>query len=67
MGAALPWAALLEAGLGRLRLTPEAFWALTPFEIGLMLGGGGERAMARDELSRLMARFPDARGDDEHG
>jgi uncharacterized phage protein (TIGR02216 family) len=50
-----------------LRLTPEAFWALTPFEVGLMLGGGGERAMARDELARLMARFPDARGDDEHG
>lgn len=48
-------------GLGRLRLTPDIFWSLTPKEL-LLIAGGGSRsadALSRDALGRLMQRFPD--------
>ena len=49
-------------GLGRLRLSPDAFWAMTPRELaaaaaprGRAAGPAPDRAM----LDALMARFPD--------
>ncbi|TNJ46727.1 rcc01693 family protein [Phaeobacter sp. B1627] len=58
--AALDWPALMRAGLVGLRLTPEAFWRLTPAELRLMLNLDPDAApMDRDRLSRLMAAFPD--------
>ena len=39
--------ALMQAGLRSLRLTPAAFWALTPAELALMLGQGAAMATPR--------------------
>jgi uncharacterized phage protein (TIGR02216 family) len=53
----------MAAGLGRLRLPPSEFWSMTPRELASALRGGLglalERPMARGDLGRLMARFPD--------
>ena len=42
----MDWAALLRAGLRGLSLTPDAFWALTPAELQLMLGSEAGRGSA---------------------
>ena len=61
----LDWAGLMKVGLGPARmgglgLTPDRFWALTPAELALMLGiEPGTRAMTRDRLAELAARYPD--------
>lgn len=48
-------------GLGRLRLSPCAFWSLTPRELaaaaGLLLPQG--QSLRRGELEALMRAFPD--------
>ncbi|MGD9862297.1 MAG: rcc01693 family protein [Pseudodonghicola sp.] len=57
----IDWPALMRAGLQGLRLTPEAFWRLTPAELALMLGQGAGRApMNRAGLEALLAQWPDA-------
>ncbi|MFK7877436.1 MAG: rcc01693 family protein [Paracoccaceae bacterium] len=53
------WPALMRAGLIGLRLPTDQFWDLTPAELRLMLGAGGESPMQRDGLSALMRAFPD--------
>ena len=56
----MEWAALLRAGLGRLGLTPEAFWRLSPIELRLMLGAEAVTApLDRRRLAELAAQFPD--------
>ncbi len=56
------WAGLMRAGLRELRLCPRDFWALTPFELLLMLGReGGGTTMARARLEELARAYPDAR------
>jgi uncharacterized phage protein (TIGR02216 family) len=52
----------LHFGLGRLRLSPAAFWALTPKELAALSGAlqpldGIDRAA----LSALMRRWPDTK------
>lgn len=53
----------MAAGFGLLRLSPAAFWALTPKELAAALrvsGGGAMIAVpSRRELEGLMQRFPD--------
>lgn len=51
----------MALGMGRLRLTPDVFWSLTPKELLLMAGGGwrGSDALQPDGLAELMRRFPD--------
>lgn len=44
MSSGLDWSALMRAGMQGLRLTPEAFWALTPAEFQMMLGEPGQAA-----------------------
>lgn len=62
----LDWPGLMKVGMGPahiggLGLSPERFWALTPAELALMLGiEPGARAMSRDRLAELVARYPDA-------
>lgn len=55
----------MAAGLGLLRLAPAQFWSMTPRELTAALDGGlglgRPSAMARGDLARLMARFPDRR------
>ena len=58
----IDWAGLLRAGLLGLRLTPEAFWRLTPVELRMMLGADrGGPALTRARLEELAAAFPDRR------
>ncbi|WP_373353215.1 phage tail assembly chaperone [Pseudoroseicyclus sp. CXY001] len=56
---ALDWPGLMRLGLGRLRLKPAEFWALSPAELMVMLGIEGGGAMGRERLADLAARFPD--------
>lgn len=47
---------------GVLRLSPQAFWSMTPRELNCALEalcGGGAGAPGRNDLDRLMERFPD--------
>jgi uncharacterized phage protein (TIGR02216 family) len=61
MSRRLDWPALLAAGLGRLRLAPAEFWALTPRELALMLGLPDRPAapLGRARLLELMQAYPD--------
>ncbi len=60
MSRTLDWPALMRAGMQGLRLTPEAFWALTPAEFQMMLGDPGQAApLLSDGLEALMAAWPD--------
>lgn len=59
--APFPWAAAMRFGLGQLRLSPTAFWAMTPRELAAMLPAsisGTERPDAA-VLARLMQLYPD--------
>lgn len=52
----------MAAGFGLLRLSPSAFWAMTPRELAAATGGLGAAlasAPARSELDALMRAFPD--------
>ena len=55
------WAELLRLGLTRLRLSPQAFWALTPVELMLMLGPEARlRPLDKTGLQALLEAYPDA-------
>jgi uncharacterized phage protein (TIGR02216 family) len=57
------WPVLLRAGLRGLGLKPAEFWALTPYELRLMLGEGEAQVpMGRARLMQLRAAFPDGPG-----
>lgn len=51
----------MAAGLGAMRLSPQAFWAMTPRELAAALRPGArtQGAPGRDDLAALMRRFPD--------
>lgn len=54
------WPVLMAAGVRGLGLRPEEFWRLTPAELRLMLGEGGQgAAMRRAGLEALLAAYPD--------
>lgn len=62
------WPALLRAGVMGLRLTPDQFWRLTPAELRLMLGQGGDQApMNRAGLDALLAAYPDSKSGERDG
>lgn len=48
-------------GLGRLRLSPDAFWAMTPRELAaaIAVAAPAPSAPGRGVLDELMRRFPD--------
>lgn len=57
----IDWPGLMRAGLGRLGLTPEQFWRLSPVELRMMLGAEPQAApLTRARLEELAAAFPDA-------
>lgn len=61
----LPWDEVLAFGFGALRLSPDAFWRLTPREIAATaraLGLGRSATPARQDLAALMRAFPDTAG-----
>jgi uncharacterized phage protein (TIGR02216 family) len=59
----IPWDAVMAFGIGRLGLSPAAFWQATPRELSAaargMNGEGVGPAMGRATLAALAARFPD--------
>lgn len=61
--AAFPWDAAIGFGLGRLRLSPRDFWAMTPVELAAawraLAGGNVGQAPDRAALTALMERYPD--------
>lgn len=57
----IAWSHLMRLGLVQMRLSPGAFWDLTPAELMLMSGAGDEHnAMGRAALEALAAQFPDS-------
>jgi uncharacterized phage protein (TIGR02216 family) len=63
--APFPWASVIRFGLGRLRLAPETFWALSLPELAALIGAETHPGHAtRNDLEDLMARFPDRFGTD---
>ena len=59
-----PWGAALHFGLGLLRLTPNALWALSVREF-LALGGAmrPSEGIDRRGLEALMEKWPDSGGE----
>lgn len=54
----------MAAGLGLLRLPPDAFWSMTPRELAAALRGflgpsSPDAPIPRAVLAQLMSRFPD--------
>ncbi len=61
--APFPWRQAIGFGLGVLRLSPQAFWAMTPRELAFAIEavlGRADAPFARDVLATLMQRFPDS-------
>ncbi|WP_157775400.1 rcc01693 family protein [Hartmannibacter diazotrophicus] len=59
-GQPFPWQEAMHAGLGRLRLSPRDFWAMTPRELALAIAAPRYGvAPSRSALGRMMALFPD--------
>lgn len=59
----LDWAALLRIGVQQAGLRPGEFWALTPFELMLILGfDGSEKPLNRARLAELEREFSQNRG-----
>jgi uncharacterized phage protein (TIGR02216 family) len=52
----------MRAGVRGLGLRPAEFWALTPAELHLLLGGG-YAPLGRSGLDALMAAYPDTQGE----
>ncbi len=60
--APFPWDDAIGFGFGALRLSPEAFWRMTPRELACAvraLTGGTPEPLRRAVLESMMRRFPD--------
>jgi len=63
-----PWESAMQVGFGVLKLSPDAFWRITPRELAAAitaLRGSANEAIGRARLSELMQRFPDHEVDHE--
>jgi uncharacterized phage protein (TIGR02216 family) len=61
-GAGFPWDQVMAAGFGLLRLSPAAFWTMTPREMERalsVLASAGADAPRKGDLAVLMRAFPD--------
>jgi uncharacterized phage protein (TIGR02216 family) len=66
---AFPWERVIGLGLGPLRLSPDAFWRMTPREFSFALralAGAASEPLDRPSFDALRARFPDLQRSD-HG
>ena len=60
--APFPWDDAMRFGLGVLKLSPDAFWRMTPRELAaamMVLRGPVIASIARARLDELMQQFPD--------
>lgn len=58
----LPWQELMAFGFGKLHLSPVVFWSMTLPEMAAALrwySGQADTRPTHNDLSALMARFPD--------
>ena len=58
-----PWKDAMGFGLGVLRLSPDAFWRMTPRELAAAMEtvlGPRQAALDRASFAALRVRFPDA-------
>ncbi|PZO81678.1 MAG: phage tail assembly chaperone [Mesorhizobium amorphae] len=55
----------MALGFGLLRLSPSAFWAMSPRELAAALAplGPAEPGIGRERLGALMQEFPDTEVD----
>jgi uncharacterized phage protein (TIGR02216 family) len=54
--------------MGRLGLTPDQFWRLSPVELRIMLGAeAGVPPLTRARLEELAAAYPDQGKGKDHG
>ncbi|QUS39298.1 phage tail assembly chaperone [Tardiphaga alba] len=63
-----PWDRAMQFGFGVLRLSPDAFWRMTPRELAaamIAVQGPVPVAIDRAGLDALMQQFPDHEGADE--
>jgi uncharacterized phage protein (TIGR02216 family) len=61
--APFPWKQAIGFGLGVLRLSPDAFWRMTPRELAAAMEavlGPREAALDSASFAALRAAFPDA-------
>ena len=65
----IAWGDLQRFGLGEMRLSPDAFWSLTPRELMILSGisefGAGH--LDRTGLDALMRAYPDKEMDRDDG
>jgi len=57
-----PWDEAMQFGFGVLRLSPDAFWRMTPRELAqavIAVRGAAAAPIDRGGLEQLMQRFPD--------
>jgi uncharacterized phage protein (TIGR02216 family) len=56
-----PWKQAMGFGIGVLRLSPDAFWRMTPRELSAAIEAvsGARAPLDRAALSDLMRRYPD--------
>lgn len=65
MNGGFDWRGLMRAAVRGLGMTPQAFWALTPAELWLMLGPeAADMPMGRSRLDELSRIYPDKGVDD---
>lgn len=60
--APFPWKQAIGFGIGILRLSPDAFWRMTPRELACAIeavNGPMPQPLDRVALADLMTRFPD--------
>lgn len=61
------WREAIGFGLGILRLSPDAFWRMTPRELAFAIEavrGRGSAPIERSAFDALMQRFPDPEKND---
>lgn len=64
----IDWPGLMRAGMTGLKLTPDAFWRLTPLELMLLLGREqGAGGLGRVRLEELARAYPDAAANSDKG
>ena len=60
--APFPWDEAMAFGFGRLRLSPQSFWSMTPRELAAAMrlhAANSFTPLERSSLETLMGLFPD--------